>query len=160
MLLQDISDLSAQLRFLQKSYTEYMDNLQDPINNWPVDGTSNTKESFEALESKCNIYGRWVSNYRDRTNFRINLVRAKGVFRILILFPQLFYLANQREATTQREIAESTAKVAEQTRQDSASMITIAAVTMLFLPGKFVSAILSTTFFNYGSDGLMVSRKW
>ena len=39
-------------------------------------------------------------------------------------------------------------------------MITMAAVTMLFLPGTFISAILSTTFFDYGEDGLSVSRKW
>jgi hypothetical protein len=39
-------------------------------------------------------------------------------------------------------------------------MITIAAVTMLFLPGTFISAILSTTFFDYGDDGLHVSTRW
>jgi hypothetical protein len=39
-------------------------------------------------------------------------------------------------------------------------MITIAAVTMLFLPGTFISAILSTTFFDYGENGLSVSKKW
>jgi hypothetical protein len=39
-------------------------------------------------------------------------------------------------------------------------MITIAAMTMLFLPGTFISAILSTTFFDYDDNGLHVSRKW
>lgn len=39
-------------------------------------------------------------------------------------------------------------------------MITIAAVTMFFLPGTFISAILSTTFFDYGVNGLSVSKKW
>jgi hypothetical protein len=39
-------------------------------------------------------------------------------------------------------------------------MITIAAVTMLFLPGTFISAIMSTTFFDYGPDGLNVSKQW
>jgi hypothetical protein len=93
--------------------------------------------------------------------------------------PQLFHLANQREARTSTEIATSTAmvcsdrmdaslhqhlltcsKVAEQTQRGSASMITIAAMTMFFLPGTFVSAILSTTFFDFDSDGLSVSRQW
>jgi hypothetical protein len=67
---------------------------------------------------------------------------------------------NQQEAHISREIATSTALVAEQTQRDSASMITIAAVTMLFLPGTFISAILSTTFFDYGDAGLHVSSKW
>jgi hypothetical protein len=66
---------------------------------------------------------------------------------------QLFHLANQRESKTNTQIATSTAEVARQTQRDSASMITIAAVTMLFLPGTFISAILSTTFFDYGDDG-------
>jgi hypothetical protein len=39
-------------------------------------------------------------------------------------------------------------------------MITIAAMTMFFLPGTFVSAILSTTFFDFDRDGLSVSRRW
>jgi hypothetical protein len=50
--------------------------------------------------------------------------------------------------------------VAEQTQRDSASMITIAGLTMFFLPGTFVSAILSTTFFNYeATTGIQVSGK-
>ena len=39
-------------------------------------------------------------------------------------------------------------------------MITMAAVTMLFLPGTFISSILSTTFFDYGEDKLSVSKEW
>lgn len=39
-------------------------------------------------------------------------------------------------------------------------MITIAAVTMLFLPGTFICAILSTTFFDFGETGLQVSSQW
>jgi hypothetical protein len=39
-------------------------------------------------------------------------------------------------------------------------MITIAAVTMLFLPGTFICAILSTTFFDFGEKGLQVSGQW
>jgi len=108
--------------------------------------SSNIVESFDYLDSQCDIFRRWVSNYRDRTNIRINL---------------LFHLANQEEARTNTQIAASTAKVAEQTQRDSASMITIASVTMLCLPGTFISSILSTTFFAYDSSGsLSVSSKW
>ncbi|KID92389.1 hypothetical protein MGU_01300 [Metarhizium guizhouense ARSEF 977] len=42
-------------------------------------------------------------------------------------------------------------QIAHYTRNDSAAMRTIAAVTMLFLPATFISAIFGTTFFN--SDG-------
>lgn len=73
---------------------------------------------------------------------------------------QLFQLSNQRDSKTNIKIADATADVALLTQRDSASMITIAAVTMLFLPGTFISAILSTTFFDYGDDGLRISRRW
>lgn len=73
---------------------------------------------------------------------------------------QLFHLANQADSRTSKSIQEATAKVAKQTRDDSASMITIAAMTLVFLPGTFISSIMSTTFFNYQGDGVQVSSKW
>lgn len=39
-------------------------------------------------------------------------------------------------------------------------MITIAAVTMAFLPGTFICTVVSTNFFDYGEQGLQVSGKW
>ncbi|KAK2766863.1 hypothetical protein FQN54_006177 [Arachnomyces sp. PD_36] len=58
----------------------------------------------------------------------------------------LFHLANQAEsraniqiATQNNEVAELTAELAKRTQRDGAAMITIAAVTMFFLPGTFVA---------------------
>ncbi|KAF2872052.1 hypothetical protein BDV95DRAFT_571294 [Massariosphaeria phaeospora] len=142
---QDCIDLHVQLKFLQDSHKKYVQNLHHSQSAWEVDTSMSTGESFEVLISECDNCARWTTVYRDRTNIRINL---------------LFHLANQRESRTNTDIATSTAKVAEQTQRDSVSMITIAAVTMLFLPGTFVSAILSTTFFEFGHDGLSVSGQW
>ncbi|KAF2006936.1 hypothetical protein P154DRAFT_480762 [Amniculicola lignicola CBS 123094] len=144
-LTQDLTDFHIQLKFLKESYHKYVQLAQDPKHNWIVSAPSNIAESLDVLKSQCDNYVRWTTVYRDRTNIRINL---------------LFHLVNQRESRTNTQIATSTAKVAEQTQRDSSSMITIAAVTMFFLPGTFVSAILSTTFFEYGPDELQVSSKW
>lgn len=38
-------------------------------------------------------------------------------------------------------------------------MITIAAVTMAFLPGTFICTVVSTNFFDYGEQGLQVPRQ-
>ncbi|KAK4156191.1 hypothetical protein C8A00DRAFT_31001 [Chaetomidium leptoderma] len=38
-------------------------------------------------------------------------------------------------------------------RQDNSVMKSIALLTMIFLPATFISALFSTTFFNYGDDG-------
>lgn len=51
--------------------------------------------------------------------------------------------ANQALAQQSRDLAQYTAIIAQQTSSDSASMITIAAVTMFFLPATFVSVRLS-----------------
>ncbi|KZM26397.1 hypothetical protein ST47_g2476 [Ascochyta rabiei] len=134
-LRQDCEDLLAQLRFLHETYVQVTEKRGK---EWPSDLTTAAGESFEALISQCDICVRWTQAYHDRTQTRINL---------------LFHLANQRTAA-------DTAKIAEQTQRDSASMITIAAVTMLFLPGTFICAILSTTFFDFGEQGLRVSRQW
>ncbi|KAJ4382290.1 hypothetical protein N0V86_002624 [Didymella sp. IMI 355093] len=80
---------------------------------------------------------------------------------------ELFHLANQRMAVLNQNMAEAnqrtaldTATIAEETKRDSASMITLAAVTMVFLPGTFVCTIVSTNFFDFGEQELQVSGKW
>lgn len=80
---------------------------------------------------------------------------------------QLLRLASEAESRISKQIqietakvAKETHKVAQQTQHDSASMITIATVTLVFLPGTFVSSIMSTTFFNYEGNDLRVSRRW
>ncbi|KAF2828409.1 hypothetical protein CC86DRAFT_465246 [Ophiobolus disseminans] len=142
---QDCMDFHVQLKFLSEAYISYTKAVSAQKPAWNHDKAVNMYESFGTLISQCDICMRWTRQYHERTNLRINL---------------LFHLANQRESRTNTEIAASTAKVAEQTQRDSASMITIAAVTMIFLPGTFVSAILSTTFFDYDENGLSVSGKW
>ncbi|KAL2132605.1 hypothetical protein VTI74DRAFT_3595 [Chaetomium olivicolor] len=47
-------------------------------------------------------------------------------------------------------------------RQDNSVMKSIALLTMIFLPATFISALFSTTFFNYGDDGrwLISGKLW
>lgn len=101
------------------------------------------------------MWMRWVDNYRERTMLMINL---------------FFSIASQADSRTNLEVADLTAKIAVDAQRDSSSMITIAAVTMVFLPGTFISvglnpdlgtsdcslmllkAIFSMAFFNAGTD--------
>ncbi|KAF9740009.1 hypothetical protein PMIN01_02644 [Paraphaeosphaeria minitans] len=144
-LSQDSRDQAEQLAFLSRTYEKYTTRLGDSRNDWDFDKSHDMRETFEVLKSQCDNHYRWTQVYKERTNIRINL---------------LFQHSAQRESRTSTQIAASSAIIAEQTQRDSASMITMAAVTMIFLPGTFISAILSTTFFDYGDDGLSVSRKW
>ena len=100
-------------------------------------------DSFAYIVSKTNTLRRWVVNYTERTGIRINL---------------FFNVATQSDSRTNLEIARLSSKIAVSTQRDSSSMITcaslyvywsslysntsifrMAAVTMLFLPGTFVS---------------------
>ncbi|KAF1959736.1 hypothetical protein CC80DRAFT_545178 [Byssothecium circinans] len=146
-LNQDCLDCVNTLEFLNRAYGRYCKSLEGRKTGarWEVDRSTDMHETFEVLRAQGENCARWTAVYRERTNIRINL---------------LFHLANQREARTSKQIAISTAKVAEQTQRDSASMITMAAVTMLFLPGTFISTVLSTTYFDFDEENLSVSREW
>ena len=50
-----------------------------------------------------------------------------------------FSIASQVDNRTNLQIAELTSKISIEAKRDSSSMITIAAVTMVFLPGTFIS---------------------
>ncbi|KAF6743069.1 hypothetical protein DFP72DRAFT_935782 [Ephemerocybe angulata] len=64
-----------------------------------------------------------------------------------------YALAAQKDSATNLEIAHFSSRIAAETHSDSSSMITMAALTMLFLPGTFVSAIFSTVFFQTTTAG-------
>lgn len=66
-------------------------------------------DSLDYQRSCTNRLSTWLQNYRERTQARIGL---------------LFNLAQQRDNRTNMEIADLTAKIAEQTQRDSSSMIT------------------------------------
>ena len=81
-------------------------------------------EAMEFLQSRNQIWKRRVGNYNTRTQIRINL---------------FFNLASQGDNKINIEIANTSKKIAEATLRDSSSMKTIATMTMIFLPGTFVS---------------------
>lgn len=58
----------------------------------------------------------------------------------------------QRNQEMNLEIAESSRRIAEATMSDSASMKTIAILTMVFLPGTAVASFFSMTMFNWQAD--------
>lgn len=102
------------------------------------------------LLSRCRTSKRWISNYKDRANIRINLA---------------FHLSTQVDNDLNLQISKATTALAKDAQRDSSSMITIAAVTMFFLPGTFISAIFSMTFFNFqidnsGHEQFQVSKRW
>lgn len=65
----------------------------------------------------------------------------------------LFNLINQRDSRLNYSVARSSRQIAAASKRDSSAMKTISILTLIFLPGTFVSAIFSTEVFDFnGSD--------
>ncbi|ETS05347.1 hypothetical protein M419DRAFT_126905 [Trichoderma reesei RUT C-30] len=116
ILARNLSDYAALLDFFKSASSRYF-----IASSAHGGSTTQTKAmlsgSLEYLASSCRSLAYLVSDYSGRTKTRIDL---------------LYHLANQTESQSTRELAELA-------RQDSAAMLTIAAVTLLFLPGTFIA---------------------
>ncbi|KAF8249256.1 hypothetical protein K440DRAFT_641288 [Wilcoxina mikolae CBS 423.85] len=80
--------------------------------------------------------------------------------RVGIQINMLFSLASQRDSRVNARIAEESKRIAAETRKDSSSMKTIAALTMVFLPGAFIAAVLGMNFFHIDGNSFVVNDKW
>ncbi|KAF8990074.1 hypothetical protein BDQ17DRAFT_1333684 [Cyathus striatus] len=148
-----LNDLEYQFRFIKKMAVifrkairlrsvEERNRLRNEINS--------TLESLEQLQRRIQTMLNWTRNFRRRLDIRINLE---------------FNRRAQLDSQTNLKIEKLTTDIAVDAQRDSASMITIAAVTMFFLPGTFVCAVFSMVFFNDGMDSsgrdvFSVSKKW
>lgn len=68
--------------------------------------------------------------------------------RTEILINQIFHYSAQKDRQLNARMAEQSAQIAIDTRQDSYAMRTISILTMLFLPGTFIAALFGMNFFN------------
>ena len=141
ILYEYLNDNEEALAFVLDIYKHY----SGPP--WTQTSSFYQESNYEAMQyliARNTIWKRWVGNYNTSTQIRINLY--------FNLASQVDNKTNIGIAKTNIEIANTSREIASATLRDSSSMITIATMTMLFLPGTFVSAILSMAFFNNGTD--------
>ncbi|KIM38857.1 hypothetical protein M413DRAFT_29799 [Hebeloma cylindrosporum] len=133
-LLRDgLVDVKETLLSLDVAQTQYSKSISPAS---PRLDTESVKESFALLISKSNWMVRALTSLEDRASRKIDLQ---------------YNIENQEDNQTNLKIAKLTTDIAVYTQKDSSSMITsvvMAAVTMFFLPGTFVSALFSMVFFN------------
>lgn len=156
-IIGDLDDLQERLDFLIETAQKYESASSDSASGSPTQ----LRPSYPAVEnlmfvrSRNCVWKRWVANYEERTQLMMHL---------------FFSIASQMDNRNNLNIANLTSKIAIETKRDSSSMITIAAVTMIFLPGTFISvnnlpsasskystltfcqAIFSMVFFNTGTN--------
>jgi hypothetical protein len=87
-----------------------------------------------------------LKHYKVRKDSAINLASTKGGFTLFANVFQLFNLATQQDSAASAEIA-------REARADGTSMKIIAALTMVFLPGTFLSPV-------FGMASLRKARWW
>jgi hypothetical protein len=75
-----------------------------------------------------------ITNFIVQRDNKLNIEIAQSSRRIAE--------ESRRDNLLNIELAKATAQVAEETRQDSAAMKTIAVLTLTFLPGTFIAVIL------------------
>ncbi|CAG9992628.1 unnamed protein product [Clonostachys byssicola] len=77
--------------------------------------------------------------------------------RVQIQISATFHTISQNDTLANLEVAEETSQIAYYSYRDASSMKTLAFVTMVFLPGSFISALFSTQVFNWETgDGFGV----
>ncbi|CAJ2507024.1 Uu.00g082100.m01.CDS01 [Anthostomella pinea] len=100
---------------------------------------------FDELQSTCHFWTQWARTYAERTNIQINLMH---------------HIATQKDSRANQEISHLTTDIAVRAQRENVSMFTLAIVTAVFLPGTFVSSVLSTVFFSYDGSLLSISQLW
>ncbi|KAI0166855.1 hypothetical protein GGR52DRAFT_555910 [Hypoxylon sp. FL1284] len=96
---------------------------------------SNVCDALDHLAESLKSWQRWLRSYKSRKDTAMNLV---------------FNLVTQQDA-------ETSTRIARDTKDDSASMKIIAVLTMIFLPATAVSGFFSMAFFSVDDQGVFIS---
>jgi hypothetical protein len=111
---------------------------------------SNSRTLVHQIEFTVNLYTSLLSQatvLRERANNHINLVGwPESEENSRLMWNQTFSLIAQDENRISRSVAEESARIAKATKRDSATMKSIAVLTMVFLPPTFVAVRLSMYF--------------
>lgn len=103
-----------------------------------LQGFTPVDDSLGYLAQTLQARRRWLLSYKSRKDIAMNLV---------------FNLVTQQDSETNMSIAQAT-------KNDSAAMKTIAALTMIFLPATAVSSFFGMAFFNGQGGEFTVTSDW
>ena len=108
-----------------------------------------TMTSLVALiESTTDIY-----NMQLAALFNIIAQKDSKVSIEIAVASRALAIENKKDQRISIAIAKASRQIAVESKRDSSSMKTIAAVTMLFLPGTFVASLFATPMFQWNTTG-------
>ncbi|VUC34200.1 unnamed protein product [Clonostachys rosea] len=105
--------------------------------NGHVFAASNVGDALDYLVDSFDSQKRYIEGYKNSKDTAMNLV---------------FHLLTQKDSLTSTEISRDM-------KEDSASMKTIAVLTMVFLPATAVSSFFGMAFFNLSETGQFVTSR-
>ncbi|GAM86186.1 hypothetical protein ANO11243_041980 [Dothideomycetidae sp. 11243] len=145
--LQDCAHTLLQLERRGRFHDQVLDSIAAIVDVYQVRARSTTPwPGLVALRSQT----RPLSKEFDSLSKRI--LNAQSTIAVIV---------QQRNAQSNLEISESSRRMAEATLQDSASMKTIAVLTMVFLPGTAVASFFSMSMFDWSaSSGSHIASDW
>lgn len=133
----------------------------DTLTQMRLQNTS-SEDAKMAIRAQAQKITNSFSMSASQIQHMLNQVRTLSL-RIRIQLGIVESRLNQSNAQTQAQMSKTQVVIAEETKKDSMAMKTIAAVTMLFLPGTFTASLFAMPFFgttkgNGQGDGFDVSH--
>lgn len=139
-------DFEEKVQFLRDSYTRFSRqclSISGPP--WDRDAMQPVADGLASLASQCKAQRRQVVTYEGRAEVYIGLMG------------QLILVRAQKNV---QRLTAGNAKLVEAVQRDSPSVITIAALLLLFLPGTFVACLFSMAFFQAVQNGEGTAVQW
>ncbi|WPG99167.1 Hypothetical protein R9X50_00197800 [Acrodontium crateriforme] len=150
-LLKYIDEYHRMWSVLWEGGTSYIEDMREKIDQ-QMRYCEQVKLDLEVLPRRIKNQSKAIFNFIIQRDNKLNLQMAESSRRIAE--------ESRRDNLLNLEMAAATAQVAEETRQDSAAMKTIAVLTLTFLPGTAVASFFSMNgMFNWpaGKDGEIAS---
>jgi hypothetical protein len=110
--------------------------------------SSSTASNFEALLRECDELQLYMDVMWDYTFVHLTDADSLGE-RLQNAMNSVFQLTTQRDSRASLAIADINNELAWQGRNNNTAMMTIAFISLLFLPGTFVASFFQTPIFNF-----------
>ncbi|KEF56803.1 uncharacterized protein A1O9_06993, partial [Exophiala aquamarina CBS 119918] len=144
-----LRSFQQQIKFISRCNAKYRQSLE------LSSSLPNTDEDYEHFIRECEELDAFMDVIWDYTF--VHLFDADSLSeRLNNAMTSVFQLTTQRDSRASLAIADFNNELARQGKNTNTSMMTIAFVSLLFLPGTFVASFFDTPIFNFplpGSDG-------
>ncbi|KAF2716507.1 hypothetical protein K431DRAFT_235238 [Polychaeton citri CBS 116435] len=139
-LLKYIDEYQRMWTHLWEGGTGYIEDMREKIEQ-QTRYSDHIKHDLDVIPRRIKNQSKAIFNFIAQKDNRINIQLAESSRRIAE--------ESRRDNLLNLEIAKQTAQVADETRRDGQAMKTIAVLTLVFLPGTAIASFFSMNMFNW-----------